>query len=65
MRKKQGPHGEILGSELAAQLSESQWRPVLKRVFGGDDIDERTCLFCSRPLAADQHVCQHCGARIP
>ncbi len=62
MRKKLGPDGKILGSELADEVAADKWRPLPKRVFSDDD-DDRTCLFCSRPLAADQQVCEHCGSR--
>ena len=27
--------------------------------------DQRTCLFCSRALTIEQHVCAHCGAYAP
>lgn len=43
------------------ELSEEKWRPALP----ADLFYERTCLFCSRTLAPDQRVCEHCGALAP
>jgi len=49
---------DLLGAESSRQIGAAEWRPV-------EWFDDRTCLFCSRPLAADQRVCEHCGARAP
>jgi hypothetical protein len=45
-------------SDLAMRVSEDTWRPDLLFI-------DRTCLFCSRLLASDQRVCEHCGALAP
>lgn len=58
--RNRGPDGEILGSALAVRLAAMKWRPT-----DWNPDDERTCLFCSRLLAVDVHICAHCGARIP
>jgi len=47
-----------LGSAFARQIGADDWRPV-------EWLDDRTCLFCSRPLDASQTRCEHCGARAP
>jgi len=47
-----------LGPEVLRKLAADDWRPV-------DWTDDRTCLFCSRPLNVSQTRCEHCGARAP
>jgi len=57
-RGKYHKRDQPIGSVPTHKVIADDWRPV-------QWFDDRTCLFCSRPLAADQRVCEHCGARAP